>query len=316
MRSSEAAPAGAGAGAAAGAAPRARTVAAGAGAVSRAGTSAGAEGGPGRDNDQDKSGGKEFGDRGSVTAEAAVAVPALVVFTMGLVWALMAASAQIQCVDAARAGARAAARSEPRAAAVAAARSAAPSGSDITLTRSGDLWRVRVEADTPGPGALALTLSAEAAALAEDTVGRGPKAVVPGALVGRESGLQATSGPGPKAVAPDVVVRRATGPAAPAGQASPDRPPGGTDRPPEGTARIAVLPPPPALVAVSGPAPASLVHRHRGGAQERGGAHVLVRADRGGRGSDTGPVRVVGAPGAERPERLGTATAATVEVVP
>lgn len=308
MRSSEAAPAGAGAGAAAGAAPRARTVAAGAGAVSRAGTSAGAEGGPGRDNDQDKSGGKEFGERGSVTAEAAVAVPALVVFTMGLVWALMAASAQIQCVDAARAGARAAARSEPRAAAVAAARSAAPSGSDITLTRSGDLWRVRVEADTPGPGALALTLSAEAAALAEDTVGR-PKAVVPGALVGRESGLQTTAGPGPKAVAQDVVVRRGTGPRSPAGQASPGRAPGGT-------ARIAVLPPPPALVAVSGPAPASLVHRHRGGAQERGGAHVLVRADRGGRGSDTGPVRVVGAPGAERPERLGTATAATVEVVP
>ncbi|MEV6784646.1 TadE family type IV pilus minor pilin, partial [Streptomyces sp. NPDC051098] len=47
------------------------------------------------------------GDRGSVTAEAAVAVPALVVFAMALVWALMAASAQIQCVDAARAGARA-----------------------------------------------------------------------------------------------------------------------------------------------------------------------------------------------------------------
>ena len=64
-------------------------------------------------------------DRGSVTAEAAVAVPALVVFAMALVWALMAASAQIQCVDAARAGARAAARSEPRAAALAAARSAA-----------------------------------------------------------------------------------------------------------------------------------------------------------------------------------------------
>ncbi|MGW0553809.1 TadE family type IV pilus minor pilin, partial [Streptomyces sp. NPDC002926] len=46
-------------------------------------------------------------DRGSVTAEAAVAVPALVVFAMALVWALMAASEQIQCVDAARAGARA-----------------------------------------------------------------------------------------------------------------------------------------------------------------------------------------------------------------
>ncbi|NUK10810.1 pilus assembly protein [Streptomyces lunaelactis] len=113
----------------------------------------------------------EGADRGSVTAEAAVAVPALVVFAMALVWALMAASAQIQCVDAARAGARAAARSEPRAAALAAARSAAPEGARVTLGRAGELWRVRVEAKAPGPGALALTLSAEAASLAEDTVG-------------------------------------------------------------------------------------------------------------------------------------------------
>ncbi|UUN31314.1 pilus assembly protein TadE [Streptomyces sp. FIT100] len=105
-----------------------------------------------------------------MTAEAAVAVPALVVFTMALVWALVAAAAQIQCVDAARAGARAAARSEPETAALAAARSAAPQGAHISLKRDGDLWRVRVDAPAPGPGALALTLTAQAAALAEDTV--------------------------------------------------------------------------------------------------------------------------------------------------
>lgn len=109
------------------------------------------------------------GDRGSVTAEAAVVVPALVVFVAALLWALMAASAQIQCVDAARAGARAAARSEPRAAAMEAARSAAPEGAEVTLGRSDDLWRVRVEAPTPGPRGLALTLAAEAMAPAEDT---------------------------------------------------------------------------------------------------------------------------------------------------
>ncbi|MFI1466152.1 TadE family type IV pilus minor pilin [Streptomyces wuyuanensis] len=114
-------------------------------------------------------------DRGSVTAEAAVAVPALVVFTMALVWALMAASAQIQCVDAARAGARAAARSEPETAALSAARSAAPPGAKISLGRDGDLWRVRVEAASPGPGTAALTLTAEAVALAEDTVGSGDR---------------------------------------------------------------------------------------------------------------------------------------------
>ncbi|MER5768113.1 TadE family type IV pilus minor pilin [Streptomyces sp. NPDC001985] len=107
-------------------------------------------------------------DRGSVTAEAAVALPALVVFTLALVWALMAAAAQIQCVDAARAGARAAARSESRDVVVAAARSAAPPGAEVALRRAGDLWRVRVAAPAPGPGALSLTLSAEAAAFAED----------------------------------------------------------------------------------------------------------------------------------------------------
>lgn len=112
----------------------------------------------------------EDGDQGSVTAEAAVAVPALVVFVAALLWALTAASAQIQCVDAARAGARAAARSEPRAAAVEAARSAAPEGARVTLGRSDDLWRVRVEAPTPGPRGIALTLAAEAVAPAEDAM--------------------------------------------------------------------------------------------------------------------------------------------------
>ncbi|MCX5381706.1 TadE family type IV pilus minor pilin [Streptomyces sp. NBC_00083] len=113
------------------------------------------------------------GDRGFVTAETAVAIPALVGFALALLWALMAASAEIRCVDAARAGARAAARSEPEAVAVAAARSAAPEGATVTVRRSGELWRVRVEAATPGPTHLALTLHAEAAALAEDTAGEG-----------------------------------------------------------------------------------------------------------------------------------------------
>ena len=111
------------------------------------------------------------GDRGAVTAEAAVVIPVLVAFAMALLWALTAVSDQIRCVDAARAGARAAARSEPEAAVLDTARDAAPDGARVEVGRAGDLWRVRVEAPAPGPGGLALTLSAEAAALAEDTVG-------------------------------------------------------------------------------------------------------------------------------------------------
>ncbi|MFE7075717.1 TadE family type IV pilus minor pilin [Streptomyces sp. NPDC057620] len=110
-------------------------------------------------------------DRGFVTAEAAVVLPVLVAFTMALVWALLAAVALIQCVDAARAGARAAARQEPPATVLATARQAAPGGARISVRREGDLVRVRVEAETPGPGALTLDLAQEAVALAEETVG-------------------------------------------------------------------------------------------------------------------------------------------------
>ncbi|MFI1254554.1 TadE family type IV pilus minor pilin [Streptomyces netropsis] len=110
-------------------------------------------------------------DGGYVTAEAALVLPTLTLFGMALLWGLMAASAQIQCVDAARAGARAAARSEPASAAVAAARSAAPAGARIALAREGDLVRVRVDARTVGPGPLTVRLGGEAVALAEETVG-------------------------------------------------------------------------------------------------------------------------------------------------
>ncbi|MFJ5876002.1 TadE family type IV pilus minor pilin [Streptomyces sp. NPDC093088] len=108
-------------------------------------------------------------DRGFATVEAAMVLPVLALFTVALLWALAASAAQIRCVDAARAGARAAARSEPVAAAEAAARTTAPEGARVSVTRSGELWRVTVEAVAPGPRGLGLTLRADAAALAEDT---------------------------------------------------------------------------------------------------------------------------------------------------
>ncbi|MCX4411174.1 pilus assembly protein [Streptomyces sp. NBC_01764] len=110
-------------------------------------------------------------DRGFVTAEAAVVLPSLVLVGMALVWALLAASAQIQCVDAARAGARAAARQDPPDTVLATTRRAAPRGARVTVTREGDLVRVMVKASAPGPDALSLELSDEAVALAEETVG-------------------------------------------------------------------------------------------------------------------------------------------------
>ena len=112
-------------------------------------------------------------DRGFVTAEAAVVLPVLVLFSMGLVWALFVAAAQIQCVDAARAGARAAARQDPPGAVAAVARGAAPSGAEVTVSREGDLVRVEVVAQPPGFGRFTVDVAHEAVALAEETVGVG-----------------------------------------------------------------------------------------------------------------------------------------------
>ncbi|MCD9145203.1 TadE family type IV pilus minor pilin [Streptomyces albireticuli] len=110
-------------------------------------------------------------DGGYATAEAAVVLPTLMLFGMGLIWGLVAAAAQIQCVDAARAGARAAARSDPASATVAAAEAAAPEGARVSVSREGDLVRVKVVVRSAGPGPLTVRLSGEAVALAEETVG-------------------------------------------------------------------------------------------------------------------------------------------------
>lgn len=94
-------------------------------------------------------------ERGSATAEIAVALPALVVVMTLLLWVVAAVGAQMRCTDAARIGARAVARGEPRAAAVAAARRAAPSGASVTVRVSGGLVRVTVEAElTPEVGSV------------------------------------------------------------------------------------------------------------------------------------------------------------------
>ncbi|KOG06951.1 membrane protein [Streptomyces viridochromogenes] len=116
-----------------------------------------------------------------MTVEAAMVLPVLALFTITLLWALAAAAAQIRCVDAARAGARVAARSEPVSSAEAAARAAAPQGARVAVTRSGELWRVTVEAAAPGPRGMGLTLRADAAALAEDTPGAPPTSGGPSA---------------------------------------------------------------------------------------------------------------------------------------
>jgi hypothetical protein len=108
-----------------------------------------------------------------VTAETAMVIPVLVAVAGTLVWGVMAAAAQVQCVDAARAGARAAARSEEPAAVLRAAREAAPKGARVSVMRAGDMVTVRVAVPPPR---FPVALGARATALAEDTVGDGGEA--------------------------------------------------------------------------------------------------------------------------------------------
>ncbi|MFE7645192.1 TadE family type IV pilus minor pilin [Streptomyces phaeoluteigriseus] len=106
-----------------------------------------------------------------MTAEAAVALPVLVAFAMALVWGLLVMIAQIQCVDAARAGARAAARQDPADAVVEVTRETAPRGARVTVTREGDQVRVVVVAKPPMLRGLPFEVREEAVAAAEDAGG-------------------------------------------------------------------------------------------------------------------------------------------------
>ncbi|MCX4882533.1 TadE family type IV pilus minor pilin [Streptomyces sp. NBC_00847] len=113
-------------------------------------------------------------DRGFVTAESAVVLPVLVMFAMALVWGLLVVAAQIQCVDAARTGARAAARQDPADSVVAVTREAAPRGAEVTVDREGDQVRVVVAAKPPVLHGLPFEVREQAVAATEETVGAGP----------------------------------------------------------------------------------------------------------------------------------------------
>ncbi|MEU2894951.1 TadE family type IV pilus minor pilin [Streptomyces sp. NPDC088106] len=112
-------------------------------------------------------------DRGFVTAEAAMVLPVLVMFATALVWGLLVVAAQIQCVDAARTGARAAARQDAPDAVVGVTREAAPPGARITVSREAEQVRVVVVARPPVLHGLPFELREEAVAAVEETVGVG-----------------------------------------------------------------------------------------------------------------------------------------------
>jgi len=86
----------------------------------------------------------ESGCRGSVTAEFAVGLPAVVMVLVVVILAATAAIGQVRCVDAARAGAREAALGSAVAQVHATAEHLAGAGAAVAVTREGPWVVVRV----------------------------------------------------------------------------------------------------------------------------------------------------------------------------
>jgi hypothetical protein len=108
-----------------------------------------------------------------VTVEIAVALPTLVLVTVAALWGVTTASAQIACVDAVRAGARAAARGESLPAVRTVVERAAPPGARVEVRRGKETTEVAVSAVLRPPaltGFPALTVRAHALAATEPGV--------------------------------------------------------------------------------------------------------------------------------------------------
>jgi hypothetical protein len=98
--------------------------------------------------------GRPRSERGSVTAETALALPVLVVVLLAALWALAATAAQVRCVDAARGAARAAARGEAPAVVADLGRRLGPDGARVVVVPRGDQVEVRVTAEVRPLGGL------------------------------------------------------------------------------------------------------------------------------------------------------------------
>ena len=110
------------------------------------------------------------GQRGSVTAETAVVLPALAAVLVLCLGAVNVVGQQVRCIDAARTGARAMARGEASGAAIAAAREAAPDGALVHVATADGLAvvEVRFSAGLPGGFGPALDIGSRAVAALEE----------------------------------------------------------------------------------------------------------------------------------------------------
>ncbi|AQZ71088.1 hypothetical protein BKM31_43505 [[Actinomadura] parvosata subsp. kistnae] len=105
--------------------------------------------------------------RGSVTAETAAMLPALMVVLAAGLWAIQAVGVQLECVDAARLAARAAARGEPLEQVRAVTRAATDPNAQVAITRDPELTKVQITVEVrPSWGESLPTVRVSAAATA------------------------------------------------------------------------------------------------------------------------------------------------------
>lgn len=90
-------------------------------------------------------------DRGTVTAEAAIVLPLIACFVLGMVWLISLGMTQIRVIDASRDAARALARGDDRVVAEELARGSLPSSADVDIeaTETRVAVRVAVHAEPP-----------------------------------------------------------------------------------------------------------------------------------------------------------------------
>lgn len=113
------------------------------------------------------------GDGGFVTAETAVALPALVLVLGVAIWGVSAVAARLSCLDAARLGARAAARGDALPVVRAITVDAAARSAVVTVHRDRELTRVTVTTRVRPPagfGVAAVRVRATATARTEPGV--------------------------------------------------------------------------------------------------------------------------------------------------
>jgi hypothetical protein len=103
-------------------------------------------------------------ERGSVTAELAVGLPALVLLLLAALTAVSAVTTKLQCVDAAREAVRAAARGESG---TAAGKRVAPSGASVSVSTEGGTVRASISTRVRPLGPYLPGIDVNATAVAE-----------------------------------------------------------------------------------------------------------------------------------------------------